>query len=211
MVAVIIVCYLLDLATKNLAIKHLDSAQTPTFLGGWLSFPLVFNSGAAFSMGESATLLFTGLSIVALAALVFWAFWKVSELFSGLAVALLTAGVAGNLTDRLFRPPKPFEGHVVDFIAVKHFAVFNFADVCITAAAALMVISVIMSASEEIVESSEKTVSGGTGDLVGVSEVAEDTDSKEFSEARTESSLKTQLESEENSELVESAQGGEDE
>ena len=48
--------------------------------------------------------------------------------------------MAGNLTDRLFRAPGPFRGHVVDFISVKGFAIFNVADMAITGAAILFVI-----------------------------------------------------------------------
>ncbi|MFJ9773946.1 signal peptidase II [Kitasatospora sp. NPDC101157] len=43
------------------------------------------------------------------------------------ALGLLLGGV-GNLTDRIFRAPTVFRGHVVDFIFVEHFAVFNLAD-----------------------------------------------------------------------------------
>ncbi|MGN6162683.1 MAG: signal peptidase II, partial [Marmoricola sp.] len=45
--------------------------------------------------------------------------------------------------DRLFRDPGPFRGHVVDFIQLPHYAVFNVADMCINVAAVLMVIQLI--------------------------------------------------------------------
>ena len=58
------------------------------------------------------------------------------------AAALLTAGILGNLTDRLFR------GSVVDFLdfhwAGKHFANFNIADSCICVAAGLIFISAFL-------------------------------------------------------------------
>lgn len=49
------------------------------------------------------------------------------------------AGIAGNLTDRLFRAPGVLRGHVVDLFALPHFAVFNVADMFITATAVLVV------------------------------------------------------------------------
>jgi len=52
-------------------------------------------------------------------------------------IGCLLAGIAGNLTDRLFREPAPFHGHVVDFIQVRNFAIFNVADMFITAAAVI--------------------------------------------------------------------------
>ena len=46
-----------------------------------------------------------------------------------------TSGVSGNLNDRLTREPGPFHGHVIDFLQVPWFAVFNVADIWITFAA----------------------------------------------------------------------------
>ena len=52
----------------------------------------------------------------------------------------LPAGVTGNLVDRMFREPSPFRGHVVDFLMVPHWPVFNVADICINAAAGLILL-----------------------------------------------------------------------
>ena len=60
------------------------------------------------------------------------------------ALGLLCAGVAGNLTDRLFRSPGVFRGHVVDFLELPYWPIFNVADMCITSAAVMvMVLAVI--------------------------------------------------------------------
>ena len=56
------------------------------------------------------------------------------------ALGLLLAGVAGNLADRLLRDPGPFRGHVVDFLALPRWPVFNVADMCINVAGALVVV-----------------------------------------------------------------------
>jgi len=56
------------------------------------------------------------------------------------ALGLLLAGIAGNLTDRFFRDPAPLRGHVIDFLELPHWPIFNVADVCINVAAALIVI-----------------------------------------------------------------------
>lgn len=129
-----------DLATKQWAIAHLDPGNPPSFFGGFLKFRLIFNPGAAFSMGTNFTI---GLSIFALVAFVVVVFWfvpRVGSLKMAAVVGMLLAGIAGNLTDRLFRAPGPFRGHVVDFISLPRFAIFNWADVCITGAAILLVL-----------------------------------------------------------------------
>lgn len=129
----------LDLWAKNTAIANLSPNQPIPLLGGVINLQLIRNPGAAFSMGESFTL---GLTIVAIAALIGVLVWLVPRIrHIGWAVAMgfLLAGITGNLADRLFREPGPFRGHVVDFIQVPYFAIFNVADMCITAAAVLVI------------------------------------------------------------------------
>ena len=52
---------------------------------------------------------------------------------------LVLGGALGNLSDRFFRAPGFLRGHVVDFVAIGRFPVFNFADSCITIGAILLV------------------------------------------------------------------------
>lgn len=57
-----------------------------------------------------------------------------------IALGLLLGGAFGNLTDRIFRAPGFLQGHVVDFIAPTHFAVFNLADSAIVCGGILIVL-----------------------------------------------------------------------
>jgi signal peptidase II len=62
-----------------------------------------------------------------------------------IALGLVLGGALGNLSDRLFRAPGPFRGHVVDMISVfapygERFAVFNIADSCLTVGVVLAVL-----------------------------------------------------------------------
>jgi signal peptidase II len=59
------------------------------------------------------------------------------------ALGLLLGGAAGNLTDRLVREPAPehmMQGHVVDFLELPNWPVFNLADAAIVLAAALIIV-----------------------------------------------------------------------
>jgi signal peptidase II len=56
-----------------------------------------------------------------------------------LTLGLLLGGAAGNLTDRLARSPGFLSGHVVDFVALPGWPVFNVADLSICTAGAGMV------------------------------------------------------------------------
>lgn len=131
--------YALDRLTKYWVLDALDNGSTVRVLGDLVQLRLFHNPGAAFSMGTSATWLFTSIS----AAISTWIIWRTSRgVHPAWAVALgaLLGGSLGNLTDRLTRPPGFGIGHVVDFISVPHFAVFNVADSAIVCSTIFMVL-----------------------------------------------------------------------
>lgn len=155
---------MLDLFTKNLAIARLDPQQPIPLLGGLLILRLIRNPGAAFSMGEDFTVV---LALIALAALILVCVWmvpKIGHLGWAVATGFLLAGIAGNLVDRLFREPGPFHGHVVDFLQLPYFAIFNVADICITIAA-VMVIWLSMVSQVTMSGERVKQTSAPSGDL----------------------------------------------
>jgi len=84
---------------------------------------------------------FSVVSIVAVLVIA-WFSRRLGSAVWAVALGLLMAGVAGNLTDRLFRAPGPLRGHVVDFFMLPHWPVFNVADICIDVAAVLILVQV---------------------------------------------------------------------
>ena len=129
----------LDQATKVLAVRELTGREPVEVVGSFLQLVLVRNPGAAFSAGASFTPVISVIAIIA-TAVVLWQVGKVRHRAWALALGLLLAGVTGNLVDRLFRPPGPLRGHVVDFFALPSWPVFNVADLCINVAGALLVL-----------------------------------------------------------------------
>ena len=145
----------LDLATKQWALATLDPQDPPVLLGGLLTLQLIRNPGAAFSMGENATVLLT---LIASGALVFVGGWLLPRARHRgwvIGTGLLLAGILGNLTDRLFREPGFMHGHVVDFLQLPHFAIFNVADMCITFAALVLIWQLVV-AQVDLVGASTK-------------------------------------------------------
>lgn len=135
-----VVGYLVDLFSKMAAVAYLDPVNPPVFLGGLLKLQLARNPGAAFSLGSELTVVLSVFALIALVFVLVYAILKVDTKVQAFVAGLLLAGIAGNLTDRLFREPGPFQGHVVDMFQLPYFAIFNVADICITCAAALLVI-----------------------------------------------------------------------
>ena len=131
-----------DLLSKYLVMTYLDGHASIDVVGSLVKFTYVRNAGAAFGAGTSFTPVITVIALVAVVVTIRF-IAKARQSMWALALGLLLAGVLGNLADRLFRDPGPFRGHVVDFIQLPHYAVFNVADMCINVAAVLMVIQLV--------------------------------------------------------------------
>ena len=129
----------LDLWAKSVALAHLDPTRPIPLLGGLVTLQLIRNPGAAFSMGESFTVVISLVGIAALIGVLVWFVPRIRHTGWAVAIGLLLAGIMGNLFDRLFREPGPLRGHVIDYIQLPYFAIFNVADICITAAAVMIV------------------------------------------------------------------------
>ena len=135
---VALVAYGVDLASKQWALHALADGDIAV-LGDWLTLHLTFNPGAAFSTGTEFTIVFTCLAIVAVG-VVLWLSRRLGSVAWACGLGFLLGGVAGNLTDRLARDPGPMRGHVVDFLMVPHWPVFNVADIAINVAAGLIIL-----------------------------------------------------------------------
>ncbi|MFF2654664.1 signal peptidase II [Streptomyces sp. NPDC058045] len=139
LLGVALLAYLIDLGSKMLVVAKLEHREPVRLLGDWLQLTAIRNAGAAFSMGEAYTAVFTVIAATVIFVIVRLA-RKLYSLPWAIALGLLLGGALGNLTDRLFRSPGVFRGEVVDFIAPRHFAVFNLADSAIVCGGILIVL-----------------------------------------------------------------------
>ncbi len=133
------VLYATDVVTKVLAVEHLADRPDVEVVGDLLVLHLVRNPGAAFSTGTEYTVVLSCIAIAAVV-VVLWLLRRVGSRVWAVALGLLLAGVAGNLTDRLLREPGPLRGHVIDFLMLPNWPVFNVADICINVAAGLILV-----------------------------------------------------------------------
>jgi len=137
--AVALTAYALDLVSKILAVEKLQDRPDVEVVGELLQLHFTRNPGAAFSAGTEYTPVITCVAMVASVAVI-WFARRLGSLGWAFALGFLLAGVVGNLTDRMFRSPGPFRGHVVDMFMLPNWPVFNVADICINIAAALILI-----------------------------------------------------------------------
>jgi len=127
--------WLFDFATKTWALSNFSSDPQPV-IGTLLQFTLLKNSGAAFSLASGFTVIFSLLAIAVVATIIRFA-GRITSRGWLTCAGLLLGGVLGNLTDRAFREPGFFLGHVIDWIQIPNWPIFNIADIAISSAAFL--------------------------------------------------------------------------
>ncbi|MEA3378442.1 MAG: signal peptidase II [Nanoarchaeota archaeon] len=103
---------LLDQITKYLM-------QGKSFFSGFFSLNYVVNKGAAFGLLQGGRWFFIITAIIVIAYILV-EYKKIKHKFG---LVLLFAGSLSNCFDRLFL------GYVRDFISIKYFSTFNFADI----------------------------------------------------------------------------------
>ena len=150
---------LLDLTTKSWIFGRLGSSPGPPWWlwAGVFGFQTNLNEGALFGMGQGMVVLFAGLSLLAALGILSWLFIAGAARDWLLTVALgcVTAGIFGNLYDRLGFPgltwpaghPHHAPGETVyavrDWILVMigqwPWPTFNIADVLLVCGAAMLV------------------------------------------------------------------------
>jgi signal peptidase II len=93
-------------------------------------------------MATSFTIVFTSISIAVAIFIVRYASRITSPGWAYVA-GLVLGGVLGNLSDRIFREPGFLYGHVIDWIEVPNWPIFNVADSSISIAAAIAILLTI--------------------------------------------------------------------
>lgn len=129
----------IDQATKAWALASLRGEPSIQVFGDWLQWTFATNPGAAFSLGRGSTWVFTLISAVAIGVILYFT-PKVGNRWWAIALGLLLGGAVGNFIDRWLQPPYGGQGHVVDFIEVPNWPIFNIADMAVVVGALLMVV-----------------------------------------------------------------------
>ena len=133
-----VVAYALDVGTKQWALAALEDRDIKV-VGDLLVLHLTHNPGAAFSTGTEFTVVLSSLAVVAVCVVLVLSARLASPLWS-VGLGLLLGGVGGNLTDRIIREPGIMRGRVVDWLMLPNWPVFNVADMCIIAAAGVIIL-----------------------------------------------------------------------
>lgn len=135
--------YVSDLLTKIWAVERLsDPNESIEIVGDLFQLELTRNPGAAFGIGVSMTIVFTTLSLIVVG-VVLRTSSRLGSTWWAVVFGLVLGGALGNLTDRLFRSPGFMRGHVIDFLHLKNWPVFNLADTAFCIAGAIVFLLVL--------------------------------------------------------------------
>ena len=108
-------------------------------IGETVEFELTRNGGGAFSRFQGMTpVLAVGAMLVTF--ILARVLQRTTDMVLVVALTLVLGGALGNLVDRFARAPGFLRGHVVDFVAVGWWPVFNVADSCVTIGAVLLIL-----------------------------------------------------------------------
>jgi signal peptidase II len=134
--------YALDQWTKHLVLQSVPANGSVSVVSDFFDIVNVTNTGAAFGSFRGNNTFFIGLSCFALL-VVLWLLLRrqLADVWRDISLALLLAGILGNLTDRLLH------GHVIDFLLfnlhvpyANPWPAFNVADSCICIAVICFII-----------------------------------------------------------------------
>jgi signal peptidase II len=116
--------WVIDLIIKQLIITQLHQ---PIIFTSWLKIISATNTGIAFGIDFSGPMMIIT-NLILFIALIYYLFQKLdlTIVLSRITIGLLIGGAIGNLIDRIFY------GHVIDYLSIGSFPVFNLADSCIT-------------------------------------------------------------------------------
>ena len=134
--------YALDQLTKQLVLRSISPYESRTVVPDFFTLVNVPNTGAAFGSFKGNNTFFVVISIIALVVVTVLLLRRQRpDAWRDVSLALLLAGILGNLTDRLLY------GHVIDFLLfnlhVRYadpWPAFNVADSCISIAVVLFII-----------------------------------------------------------------------
>ena len=163
LLSVAAVVLMADVVTKVLAVKMLTPGQPVPIIGDTVTWTLVRNSGAAFSMATSYTWVLTLIA----SSVVLGIIWMSRRLVSpwwAVGLGMILGGALGNLVDRFFRAPGHLQGHVVDFLSIGWWPVFNVADPAVVGGAILLVALSVFGFDFDTVGRRQVTAGDGDGE-----------------------------------------------
>ena len=188
---IVMALIVIDLLTKKFIYGSCKENGKIVLIEGVLSFTAVENTGAGFGIFADKTVALTIVSVICAAFLLFFIFYsyKFRNLWLRSALILILSGAIGNIVDRIAL------GFVRDFVYFEliNFAVFNFADSCLTVGTIVLIIYIIFFYSKDEKAIREKSVleqnNNEKNDSIPAQSTADETENKEMPDEQVEKNI----------------------
>lgn len=156
LISVALTLFVLDQITKAVVVAQIPRGTSwPD--SGFFRFTHIGNTGSAFGLFDGQnSFLIVGAALGLLVLIYFYRSQSNPGLLVKLAMGLMIAGALGNLVDRIVRD------HVVDFVDVGPFWIFNVADASISVGLTVLAVSVLFFDQRAV--NSEKQPAGAPTD-----------------------------------------------
>lgn len=133
-IIIFLLVIIVDQYTKLLVRQEMFLGQSKPLIDGVLHLTYVQNTGGAFGILRQHTHIFIAVSILVIGFMLYYLVReKKKDFFHKFIFSLILGGAISNLIDRVLF------GHVVDFIDVLIWPVFNFADMAISVSIVLLI------------------------------------------------------------------------
>lgn len=156
-VAVAALLVAVDQCIKQWATNVLQPLGAITVWPGVVELRYYLNDGMAFSMLSGKQGLLIGMTSIMLVCVLLLLLFRKMQLWERVSWTLILGGGVGNLIDRFFN------GIVVDYInfLFVDFAVFNFADICITTGVVLLMLWILYDSAKKEKQEQEQSALDG--------------------------------------------------
>lgn len=156
----------LDQASKWLVLLNMELHESVPLIQDVLHFTYVRNPGAAFGSFSGARWIFLVISVVGIAAVLFYLVkFKPKEWYMSIPLSMIAGGGIGNMIDRLFYGESFGNGTVVDFIDFCAFPrlwhwIFNVADIFVVVGAFTLFVYLLIDVIKEFKNPTEEKKNG---------------------------------------------------
>ena len=140
----------LDQASKWLVLLNMELHESIEVIPGVFRFTYIRNQGSAFGMFSDSRWVFLVLSVVGIAAVIFYLVkFRPTQKLMWIPLAMIAGGGIGNMIDRLFYGESFGNGTVVDFLDFCPFPnlwmwIFNVADAFVCVGAGILFVYLVI-------------------------------------------------------------------
>ena len=146
----VFVVLVIDQLIKYIVIRNMHLHQSIALIPDVLHLTYIQNQGAAFGIFYGQRVFLTSVGFLVIAIMIYYHYLIKVRDFTQFSLALILGGSFGNMFDRVLR------SYVIDYVDIRVWPIFNFADVMINIGVALIILNALFEKSKHLVPPSRR-------------------------------------------------------